>query len=378
SASTGASTDSQGNFELTVENLQDTLVVSYIGYQTKEVPIAGRSEINIQLTPGAIMGEEMVVVGYGEQEKASVIGSISTVEVGELKTPTRSLSHNLAGNIAGVIGVQRSGEPGFDDASFWIRGVSTFGAGKEPLILVDGVERSLNNIEPEAIESFSILKDATATAVYGVRGANGVVMITTKRGKKGKPNIDIKAEQGVSGPTMLPDFVDGATYAELYNEGKTVRGEDPYYSEEAIQKYRDQSEPYLYPSVDWMNALIKDWSTNRRVNMNVSGGGDVARYFVQATYYSENGMFKVDDLSKYNTNIKLDRYNFRGNVDINLHKNTKLELNLGGILINSNYPGTNTSAIFSSTMRTPPVALPAQYPGGKIPNLESGSVNNPY
>src|SRR5699024_360402 len=271
-----------------------------------------------------------------------------------------------------------SGEPGFDDASFWIRGVSTFGAGKEPLILVDGVERSLNNIEPEAIESFSILKDATATAVYGVRGANGVVMITTKRGKKGKPNIDIKAEQGVSGPTMLPDFVDGATYAELYNEGKTVRGEDPYYSEEAIQKYRDQSEPYLYPSVDWMNALIKDWSTNRRVNMNVSGGGDVARYFVQATYYSENGMFKVDDLSKYNTNIKLDRYNFRGNVDINLHKNTKLELNLGGILINSNYPGTNTSAIFSSTMRTPPVALPAQYPGGKIPNLESGSVNNPY
>src|SRR5699024_1492554 len=200
----------------------------------------------------------------------------------------------------------------------------------------------------------------------------------TKRGKKGKPNIDIKAEQGVSGPTMLPDFVDGATYAELYNEGKTVRGEDPYYSEEAIQKYRDQSEPYLYPSVDWMNALIKDWSTNRRVNMNVSGGGDVARYFVQATYYSENGMFKVDDLSKYNTNIKLDRYNFRGNVDINLHKNTKLELNLGGILINSNYPGTNTSAIFSSTMRTPPVALPAQCPGGKIPNLESGSVNNPY
>src|SRR5699024_9482634 len=151
--------------------------------------------------------------------------------------------------------------------SFWIRGISTFGANKEPLVLVDGVERSLNNIEPEVIESFNILKDATATAVYGVRGANGVVMITTKRGNEGRPQIDIKAEQGISGATMLPDFVSGATYAELYNEGKVLRGEVPFYSEEAIQKYRDQSEPYLYPSVDWMGQLIKDWSTNRRINM---------------------------------------------------------------------------------------------------------------
>src|SRR5690625_3062092 len=218
----------------------------------------------------AIMGEDIVVVGYGAQRRESVVGAISTIEVEELRVPTGSISNALAGRMSGVVSVQTTGEPGYDHAQFWIRGIGTFGANREPLILVDGIERDINGLDIEEVGSISILKDATATAVYGVRGANGVVLINTKRGEITAPRVSFRSEAGVTSPTRMPKFVDSAQFAELYNE---ARGSD-FYSDEVIEMYQSNADPDLYPNVNWLDELYSAGASFQRYNLNVSGGKD--------------------------------------------------------------------------------------------------------
>ena len=226
--------------------------------------------------------EEVVVVGYGAQKKASIIGSIASVPVNDIKMPTGKISNNLAGQLAGVISVQRSGEPGAS-STFWIRGISTFGSNKSPLVLVDGIERDLDLVDIEDIKEFSILKDAAATAVYGVRGANGVVLVTTRGGIVGKPQINIKFEAGMVQPTKIPGMIDAVQFAEMYN---AAAGYD-FYSKKDIQMFRDGSDPDLHPNIDWVDRLYKDYSFNQRVNVNISGGGSTAKYYISGGFYNE-------------------------------------------------------------------------------------------
>lgn len=382
--SRGVSTDAEGRFSIKVP-ANGTLVFSFIGYKEQQVEVKGESELTITLEPSDLQLQEVAVVAFGTQKKESVVGAISTVQVRDLKTPARSLANSMAGKVAGVIAVQRSGEPGNDDAQFWIRGISTFGAGSSPLVLVDGVERPLNNIEPEEIESFSVLKDASATAVYGIRGANGVILVNTRRGAVEKPNINFKYQTGVSGATRLPKLANAPTVFELYNEANlnTNPNFNTPYTPEIIQKYRDQSDPELFPDVDWIGLMMKDWTTNSRANLNVSGGGDIAKYFVSATYYSEDGIWKTDKLNAYNTNAALKRYNFRANTDINLNKQTELSLGLGGILITQNFPGRASDNIWDAIMRTNPGDYLPTYNlpdgGGRVfGGSGSEAIRNPY
>jgi TonB-linked SusC/RagA family outer membrane protein len=305
--------------------------------------------------------DEVVVVGMGTQRKASVIGAISSIKVAELKTPARSLTNALAGRMAGVIAVQRSGEPGYDNSDFWIRGISTFGANKTPLILVDGVERAMDNVDPEEIESLSILKDASATAVYGVRAANGVVLINTRKGVASeRPSIDLKMEYGVSRLTSVPQLLDGVNFMTLYNE---AIGSD-YYSPERIAKTASGEDPYLYPNVNWLDEIFKDESDNRLVSLNVTGGGEVARYFISFSTIQENGNLRENPQSDYSSNLKLDRYNFRTNVDVSLTKSTLLDIELGGYIIDAHYPGTSSASLFDKAYTANPVNIPIKYPYG--------------
>lgn len=369
--SVGSTTDVDGNFNITIPSGRTvTLVISYLGYANieKEIP-ASANNLLLEMSSDDTVLEEVQIVGYGTQRKESVIGSISTIGINKLKIPNSSISTNLAGQLGGVVSIQRSGQPG-SSAEFWIRGISTFGANKTPLILVDGVERSLDLLDPEEIESFSLLKDATATALYGVRGANGVVLIKTKRGVEGKPRISIKMEAGIVQPTKIPRMANSEDYATLYNE---MKGYD-YYSPEIVQKYRDGSDPDLYPSVDWIDAVFKPYTTNQRVTANVTGGGEVARYFVSAAYYHEDGIFESGGDS-YNGNPSFERYNFRSNLDINLHPTTVLSLTLGGFLTQKR-ESANQNGIWEACFKLAPNSFPIRYSNGYWGGVKG--TTNPY
>lgn len=373
----GTTTDANGAFKLNAEK-GEILVFSFIGYLGKEEIVGDKTSYEIELAEDAAGLEEVVVVGFGTQRKITTIGAQSTISVADLKQPVRNLTTVLAGRISGVISVQRSGEPGYDNASLWVRGVSTF-TGTSPLVLVDGVQRDFANINPEDIESFSILKDASATAVYGVRGANGVILINTKKGKAGRPQINVGLSQGVTSFTKLPKFVDGATYMEMVNEAKSTRGNPVSYSQDAIDKTRSGEDPYLYPNVNWFDEIFNKYGKNSRVNFNITGGSENADYYISTSYFSEAGLFKTDGLSSYNSAIKTDRYNFTSNVNLNLTRSTKLSLGIQGYVMNGNFPGTGTNDIFGSAMQAPPVIYPVKYPDGKIAGLQAGSsVQNPY
>lgn len=354
-------TNNQGVYSLSLDNAQGTLVFTFLSFVKQEIEIKGQTLINVTLKEDINSLDDVVVVAYGTQKKGSVVGAISTVKISDLKVATpRSLTNALAGKIAGVISVQRSGEPGKDDAQFWIRGISTFGAGREPLVLVDGVERAMNNVEPEDIDSFSVLKDASATAVYGIRGANGVILITTRRGKVAAPTLSFKYERGLLNATSKPKFVDAPTYLTLLNEANLATNPNYVtpYTPEVIEKYRSGVDPYLYPNVDWMKLLLKDFSSNQRATMNVSGGTEKAKYYVSGSYYDESGIWGTDALKKYNSQTKLKRITFRSNIDLALRKDLELSMGLGGYLMLNNYPADgNTAGIWYNMM----LATPAQY-----------------
>lgn len=348
------------------------LQFSIVGYLPQEVAIGGRSNIDVLLQAQQENIDEVVVVGYGTQRRESIIGAITTIKPEVLQSnQTRSISNSLAGQVAGVIAVQRSGEPGYDNSDFWIRGINTFGGNASPLVLVDGIERSLSNISPEEIESFSILKDATATAVYGVRGANGVILIQTKKGKQGRPRITIKSDYGFAQPTKLPEFVGATKYMETINTAYEYSGLSPLYSEETIHRTRIGYDPDLYPDVNWMDAVTTPLSGNGRLSFDVNGGSERLRYSLIAAYFNEQGMIAVDEKQNYDSRLSMQKYNLRSNVDLDLTSSTKLAVGIGGYITERQAPGIGISTIMSRSMDTPPNVHPIVYSNGQIPRIDA-------
>ena len=373
--SVGTATDINGNYLIDVQT-DDVLEFSYVGYKTQDVAVAGRGLLDIVLEQNDAILDAVEVVGYGVQKKISVIGSQQSIQVKELKVPVANLTQGLAGRVAGLVSVQRTSEPGFDDADIYIRGISTLTASMSaPLTLVDGVPRSFANVDPEDIESFSILKDASATAVYGVRGANGVIIINTKSGLKGRPKFTVRYTEGITTPTKITDFVDGATYMEMSNEASTTRGGGTLYSREVIEKTRTHADPYLYPNVDWMDEILRDYSHNRSANVNVSGGSDKAVYYIGLAYYDEDGMYKDTKLADYNSNTYYRRYNVTTNLTLNPFRTTEIKLGIQGYLANANYPASSQATIFESAYFTQPIYIAPMYPDGKLGAFSGGGLN---
>lgn len=362
------STDENGQFQIKLSDKDTYFTASLIGYVSQRVTLKESGYYTIQLSDSIGALDEVVVVGFGTQRRASVVGAITTIEPKRLQLGTsRSMSNNLAGQLAGIIAVQRSGEPGYDNSTFWIRGISTFGGSRSPLILVDGVERSLDNMDPEEIESFSILKDAAASAVYGVRGANGVILINTKRGKVGKPNVSARFEQGITSPVTLPKFVGAAEYLEVMNSIREERGEQGLYSKERIENIRNKTDPDLYPDVNWLDAVLRDHAGNSRANVSVNGGTDILRYSLVTSYYREGGLIERDKKQAWNSSSKLNRYNVRSNVDINVSPTTLFRLNIGGYLQDRNRAPQSVDDLFQEAFTIPPFVHPTIYSSGEIP-----------
>lgn len=363
----GTSSDIDGNFELKDVNENATLVLSYIGYKKTEVSVNGRSRINIILQADVALVDEVVVVAFGTQKKEEVIGSVTTTRPQELKVPSSNLTTALAGQMAGLVAYQRSGEPGQDNADFFIRGVTTFGYKKDPLILIDGIElssRELARMQVDDIESFSILKDATATALYGARGANGVILIKTKEGVEGKAKVSFRIENSISTPTKEVALADPITYMVLNNEAVLTRnplGITPY-PQQKIDNTIAGTNPFVYPATDWRDLLFKKNAINQRANMNVSGGGKVARYYLAATFNQDNGLLKVDKRNNFNNNINLKTYGLRANVNVNLTKSSEVGIKLYGTFDDYIGPIGGGSHFYREVVGSDPVAFPAYYP----------------
>lgn len=373
---TGTITNFDGLYKLDVPVGTKIIVFSFIGMKTQEVLFQDRARINITMLDDSKGLEEVMVVGYGTQRKESVIGSISTIDIGKLPTPGSAISNSLAGQLAGVIAMTRSGEPGKNSAAeFYIRGVSSFTGSNKPLVLVDGIERELDLVDTDDIESFSILKDASASAVYGVRGANGVVLITTRSGVKGAPKITFRGETGMTSPTVMPQLANSMQFAEMYNEASGTN----YYTPEVIDMYRSGTDPDLYPNVDWIDELYKPSANSNRINMNVSGGGDQVKYFVSGALYQENSIFKdAGDTYDYNSSIKYNKFNFRANLDFSLSKTTTLNVNLANVYEKSFGPGRSTDDIWGYAFATSPNAFPKEYSDGTISAPSTSSGFNPW
>ena len=371
----GVITGNDGTFSIDVKPT-DVIEISYLGYETQSIPVGTKTNIVTELVRKVSELEAVTVVAYGKQRKESIIGAINTIDAGELEVASGSLSSNLAGKLAGIVVMQRTGEPG-SSAEFWIRGQSTFGAKTTPLVLVDGIERDMDFVDADDIATFSILKDATATALYGVRGANGIILITTKRGTEmTAPQIRVKAEFGITQPVKLANasqWID--YYNELYRDSGST--EMPI-SDYARQMYLSGRDPDLYPNVDWVNTIFKDLAMTGRVHASVTGGSPKIRYYVSASYYTEGGMFNVADNDRYNAQMNFNKYSFRSNIDIDITKSTQLGLSLSTQYTTKNAPCTTTNDLYAYTMYVTPVATPTVFSNGMlaIPQ-ESGSVN-PY
>jgi len=374
----GTVTDINGKFSLyNIENPNAKIKISYVGYKMQTLSIPSNHILNIKLETDKMNLDEVVVVGYGSQKRESVVGAIATIKPTILtQNTTRSITNGLAGQISGVIAVQRSGEPGSDASDFWIRGINTFGSNATPLVLVDGIERNLADINSEEVESFSILKDASATAVYGVRGANGVILVKTKKGKIGKPVVTLKANYGISNPTQLPQFVDGAKYMEVMNDAMTLSGLTPTYSQEDIDMTRSGADPDLYPSVDWLNLLTRSNVPQTQYSVDINGGTERLRYSLILGFFEEEGIFQTDANAGYNSAISLNRVNVRSNVDLNLTPSTLMTVSIGGYRNEKNSPATSTSDIMDAIFKATPILYPAEYSNGLIPRY--GDRNNPY
>ena len=379
----GTTTDAGGNYKLTVPASAKTVTVSFLGYDTKKISVRDIHLFKlITLADASNKLEDVVVVGFGVQKKESLVGAVQSVKPSDLQTSSSNLSTSFSGKIAGVIAVQKSGEPGADGANFWIRGISTFGSGQSPLLILDGVEitnQMLNNIPPETIESFSVLKDATATALYGSRGANGVMLITTKNGRDSeKMTVNVRAELGVSAPTRVPKVADGITYMETFNEARTTRGEKPYYSNEKIMGTKLGLDPYVYPNVDWYDMLFKDCTFNQNFNFNMTGGAKKIDYFLNASVYNENGIMRKPEASKFDTNINAQKYLFQANVSADATKTTRVSLKMNTQLHYRHAPIQSVSDLFAYAMTGMPCEFPATLPGEESDTFVRFGTNNAW
>lgn len=371
----GTVSDEEGRFRLEKIPRNSVVVVSYVGYETLEIKLNTSKERQlITLREKIDELEELVVVGRGQQRKISVVGAVTNVEPEELQVPAVSVSNMLGGRVPGIISVTRSGEPGQNYSEFWIRGISTFGASQSALVLVDGVEGNLNDIDPADIESFSILKDASSTAVYGTRGANGVVLVTTKRGKAGKLRVNFKSNATYSYSPRMPEYADAYNYALLANEARAVRGDDPIYTDAELELFKTGLDPDLYPNVSWKDVILKDYVLNNQHHLNVSGGAQNARYYFSLGILNSDAIFNQDKAAtKHDVNVKYHKYNFRANIDANLTRSTVLNLNLEAVIKNQNAPGNgdNNNALWSAQANLPPTMVPVRYSNGQLPSYGS-------
>lgn len=385
----GVTTDLDGSFTIEV-NDGAKLEISYIGMETQVVVVKAGKFMNIVMKQKADELDEVTVVAFAKQKKESVLASVSTVKPAELRTPTSNLTTALAGRIAGIISYQRSGEPGADDADFFVRGVTTFGYKKDPLILIDGVELTssdLARLQVDDIASFSIMKDATATALYGSRGANGVILVTTKGGTEGPAKISARVEVSHSSPTQSTQWADPITYMKLQNEASMYDNGLLIHSQQKIANTQAGLNKNVYPAVDWYNQLFKESTINYRANMNISGGSDVAKYYIAGTYTKDEGALKSAKQNNFNNNININRYLLRANVDVNVSKTTKATVRLHGTMDDYSGPIYEGSEIYSMITETSPVLYPPYYQPDKINettpyllygNYDTGNYLNPY
>ena len=383
---TGTITDADGNFELVAPYSKASLVFSYVGYQPKDVKLEGKHTLNVTLVEDTKALEEVVVVGYVTQKKATITGSVATITTKDLKqSPTANLNNALAGRMPGLMVNQFSGgEPGVDAAEVRVRGMGTYGD-KSPIVIVDGVERDMSYLAPEEIETFTILKDASATAPYGVRGANGVIIVTTKRGKaQEKATVNFKASVGTNNPVKFPKYLGSAEYAELYNEAMINGGTDPnstteLFSPQIIDNFRkakgDNSDGLGY-NWDYFDYAFKP-GMQQDYSLSVRGGSDRARYYVLANYFSQDGNYKHTDLTQFDTQARFKRYNFRANVDVDITKDFYMRVDLGARITDRNAPGTTASRVVDLCNTQPPY-LPIVLPNNGNPENEAYVLNNPY
>ena len=379
----GSITNMDGLYEIFVTKKSVVLKFTYIGFKTSEIRTNASTNIyDVTLEEQVNELEETVIVGYGTQRKISNIGAQSSMKMEGIKTPSASLTTTLAGRLAGVVAVQRTGEPGKDAADIWIRGISTPNT-SSPLVLVDGVERSFNDIDPEDIESLTTLKDASATAVYGVRGANGVILIKTKPGKVGKPTVSADYYESFTRFTKMVDLADGITYMNAANEAMRNDGIATKYTEDQIRNTIAGKDPYLYPNVDWLKEIFNDWGHNRRVNVNVRGGSEKVAYYASVSYFNETGMTVTDkNINTYDSKMKYSRYNFTTNLNIDVTPTTKVEIGAQGYLGEGNYPAISSADLYNAAMSISPVEYPKMFfvngeafvPGTSTNN----NFNNPY
>jgi TonB-linked SusC/RagA family outer membrane protein len=378
----GAITDINGHYEIKIEPF-NRLVFSYIGFEAQEVLVKTETIINVIMAESETsILDEVVVTGTGVQKKINLTGAVTAIDVDVLKsTPSANVTNALAGNVAGVLAMQTSGQPGHTTSEFWIRGISTFGASNSALVLVDGFERNLDEINVEDIESFQVLKDASETAIYGSRGANGVVLVTTKHGKPGRININTKFETIHNSPIKLPQYVDGYDYAVMLNEARITRNREPVYAEDELISIKYGLDPDLLPSVDWQDVILRDHAMSYRANVNLDGGGANARYFASVSYIEEEGMYKTDRSIKenYNTNANSRRYNYRMNGDMDITSTTSLHIGISGMLKKVNDSGKGTNAIWNSLTGQNPVQMPVIYSNGYFPGYNVNDIrDNPW
>ncbi len=388
---TGTATDANGKYVLDVP-ADGTLMFSMTGFAPQKMPVNGRNVINITLSAVSTELEQVVVTAFGrKQRKEAVVGSVTTISPKELKIPSSNLTTALAGRLAGIISYQRSGEPGKDNAQFFIRGITTFGVNNSPLILIDNIELTatdLARLQPDDIASFSILKDASASALYGARGANGVILVTTKEGKEGNVKVNFRVENSFSAPTQTIKLADPVTYMQQHTQARLTRGElGVKYSPTQIDHTLAGTNPYIYPNVDWQDMLFKKNTSNQRANFSIAGGGKKAQYYVSGSYNRDNGILKVPGISNFNNNIRLNTYLLRSNVNINVTRTTQLVVRLYGTFDDYNGPIDGGSAVYSKSLQASPTAYPAFYAPDSanlitrhilFGNYDRGQYINPY
>lgn len=333
----GTITNYDGNYSIVVPSKKSVLVISFMGYITQEIVVGDRKTINVNLKEDAQSLDEVVVIAYGNQDKGLVTSAISSISNKELiKSPVASVTNVLAGAMPGVSSIQSSGQPGKDAADIYVRGSGSLNNSmSKPLILVDGVEREFSQIDPNEIESISVLKDASSTAVFGVRGANGVVLVTTRRGKSGKPQISVSTSLGLQQPISLVEQTGSYEFARFWNMKQNMDGitdKKLYFTPEQVEAYRTGSDPIMYPSMDWKKYIFNDVYLQSKNNINISGGSDDVKYFISIGYLYQNGLLKELPGQKYDNNYRYDRYNYRANIDANLTKTTTMKLGIGGNL----------------------------------------------
>ncbi len=384
-------TDTNGAFTITVPDQNAVLLVTYVGYDVQEITVGTQKVLDIRLkeSQGSDL-QEIAIVGFGTQKKESLVGAQSSVKASELRQPVSSMSQLLAGRIPGVLNVSRNGEPGATGSDIFIRGISSLNSNdRGPLVIIDGVpNRSLNDISVYDVENFTVLKDAAATAVYGIRGANGVILINTKQGVTGAPRINVEYYEGISSFTKKPELIDGVDYMNLANEAKYsdyLRGGaagafSPAYSIDAIERTAAGTDPILYPNVNWFDAIYNDFGRNRSATANLSGGVTNARYYVSLGYYSEDGLFKTDDAVNDAAKQSFKRYNVSTNLNWDITGTTKLDLGIKGILSQTSYPSNLLAQdIFNQAFLINPTSFPILYPNGSLPGISpQADQRNPY